>query len=81
MLGFIPLGVPSINTRMTSIKIGIVVNKTITENKNVQIGSTMYASSHINMTIAAMTTPIDCIKSPITWMNAARTFKFSWEWP
>ena len=33
------------------------------------------------MSKAANMTPMDCRRSPSTWMNAARTFMFSWRWP
>jgi hypothetical protein len=77
LLVSMPFGVPSMNTLIQSIRIGIVVNRTIAENTNVQIGSIMYQFGRNIITMAAITTPTDCSKSPITWTKAARMFRFS----
>ena len=49
-----------------SIMIGTVVNRTIKQKTNVPIGSTILAEGHIFMHTAAIITPIDWNKSPIT---------------
>lgn len=69
-------------TSIASFNMVIVVQSTIIEKINVQIGS---ASCHVGsnqMIMAAQKTPILCRTSPNTCMNAARTFMFSvWPWP
>jgi hypothetical protein len=62
---------------MQSIIIGIVVRRTMKQNTKVHIGSTILAEGHILIHTAAIITPIDWNKSPITWTKAALIFKFS----
>lgn len=59
LLGSTPTGVPSINTRKQSLRIGIVVNKTMMENMKVMIGSIIPRFGKNINTTAATTTPID----------------------
>ena len=61
---------------MHSLKTGPVVNRTITENIKVQIGSTILKSGLNIITIDAIITPIDCKRSPTKCTKAAFIFKF-----
>ena len=62
---------PSINMAKISRLMKMVEIITITENSNVQIGSTILHFSLYQMRADATRTPIDWIKSPMTCMNAA----------
>lgn len=66
-----PGGAASIRTLRQSPVIGIVVHITITANIRVQIGSKYFILASHQITIEAMTTPIDYTISPITWIIAA----------
>ena len=70
-------GVASISTSMQSLRMGMVVQKTRKEQRKVQMGSASTRSESIMIMIAAMTTPIDWIKSPMIWMKAALTLTFA----
>uniref|UniRef100_A0A2M4DFC8 Putative secreted protein n=1 Tax=Anopheles darlingi TaxID=43151 RepID=A0A2M4DFC8_ANODA len=71
----ISLGTASVSIRIESRKMRTVVTSTISENTNVQIGSNTFRLGANLITMAAKSTPMLCIKSPITCMIAARTFR------
>lgn len=71
-------GVLSIKILMHSLKTGTVVKMTRTENRYVQIGSTILKSGLTMITIDAIITPIDCKRSPIKCTIAALMLMFSW---
>ena len=70
-------GLPSINTVSTSFKIGRVVKNTKIEQTKVVMGSAITQSLRIVIIIAAISTPIDCMMSPRTWIKVARIFTFA----
>ena len=64
----------SINMAKISRLMKMVEIITITENSNVQSGSTILQFSLYHMRADATRTPIDWIKSPMTCINAALKF-------
>ena len=64
------MNLPSIKTCIASFKIPTVVNKTITEKRNVQIGSAILYSGLTQTIIPAINTPIVWMASPKTWIKA-----------
>ena len=74
----IPTGNPSIRILKVSFKMVIVVAKTITAKIKVQMGSANLYSGLILMTMLETSTPMDWMKSPSTWINAALTLIWWW---